>query len=135
MTAPLFPSFTRLMPQNGLNGDCAVATIAMACLVNYEEALSAAVQAQPAVLETGMSWTEIREACDMLGCDMKLVRRGFYNIDEDSGILNVKKRGQDHVCVLWEGRIIEGGRDLWLHPDEYLRHYGYKPYSLLVRIG
>lgn len=135
MSEPLPPSYIKAVRQNGFNRDCTVATIATYACVNYEEALAAAVIVQPEVLESGMTWVEIRRACDVLGLQCALQRRGYYDIEEDTGILNVKKRNDDHVVFLWAGRILEGNSEQWLDPEEYLRHYGYKPFSLLVRVG
>lgn len=135
MSEPLLPFYFKAVRQNGLNRDCTVATIATFAGLNYEEALAACVQVQPEVLSTGMTWPEVREVCDRVGIDTVLKRRGFYDIEEDTGILNVqnKRRKDDHVCFLWAGRIIEGNFEGWLDPEEYLRHYKYTAYALLVR--
>lgn len=135
MSEPLPPSYIKAVRQNGFNRDCTLATIATLAGVNYEEALAACVTIQPQVLEMGLSWPQIRRACESLGLDCALKRRGYYDIEEETGILNVKNRKEDHVVFLWAGRIIEGNFECWLEPEDYLRHYHYKPYSLLVRIG
>lgn len=133
MSEPLPPSYIKLVRQNGFNTDCCVATLAVLFSMNYEEALAACVVSQPGVLDIGMTWTEIRRVADALGGVVKLIRRGFYDLDEATGILNVKNGQEDHVVFLWAGRIIEGNGEMWLDAEEYLRHYNYKPYSLLVR--
>ena len=135
MSEPLPPSYIKAVRQNGFNRDCTIATIATLAGVNYEEALAACVQVQPEVLAVGLTWSQIRRACDVLGLQCELKRRGYYDIEEASGILNVKNRKEDHVVFLWAGRIIEGNFECWLEPEDYLRHYNYKPYSLLVRVG
>lgn len=135
MGEPLPPSYIKAVRQNGFNRDCGVATIATLGGVNYEEALAAAVQVQPDVLDIGLTWGEIRRACEVLGIECVLKRRGHYDIEEDTGILNVKNRKEDHVVFLWAGRIIEGNFECWADPDEYLRHYHYQPQSLLVRVA
>jgi hypothetical protein len=133
MSAPLPPYYIKAVRQNGLNRDCTIATIATLAGVNYEEALAAAVLVQPAVLEVGMTWPEIRQTCEALGLDTTIKRRGAYDLDEDTGILNVKNRKEDHVVFLWAGRIVEGNFEQWLDPEEYLKHYRYRAASLLVR--
>ena len=135
MSEPLPPSYIKAVRQNGLNRDCTIATIATLAGVNYEEALAAAVQVKPDILEIGMTWSEIRKTCDALGLDCKLKRRGAYDIEEDTGILNVTKANEDHVVFLWASRIIEGNFEMWEDPHDYLRFYKYRPASLLVRIG
>jgi hypothetical protein len=133
MSEPLPPAYIKFMRQNTMNMDCAVASLAMLFGVNYEESLAACVQACPHVLDHGMRWTEIREAADILGGHAKLLQRGRYDIEEATGLLNVRNGAEDHAVLLWEGRIVEGNGELWLDPDEYLKHYHYQPYSLLVR--
>ena len=133
MSEPLLPSYIKAVRQNGHNRDCTIATIATLAGVNYEEALAAAVLVQPAVLEAGMTWREIRETCDELGIECVLKQRGRYDLDEDTGILNVRNGSNDHAVFLWAGRIIEGNFECWLDPDDYFKQYRYRPYSLLVR--
>ena len=135
MSEPLPPNYLKFTRQNGMNGDCAIAALAMLCGMNYEETLAACVLVQPAVLDSGMTWPDFRKAADAMGCDVKLLRRGRYDLDEATGILNVQRKGEDHAVFLWEGRIIEGNGEMWLYPDQYLAHYKYRPYSLLVRVN
>lgn len=135
MSDPLPPSYIKAVRQNGFNRDCTIATIATYACVNYEEALAACVTVNAQALDIGLTWAEIRRACDLLGLQCVLKRRGYYDIDEDTGILNVKRRQEDHVVFLWAGRVLEGNSEQWLDPEEYLTHYHYKPYSLLVRVG
>jgi hypothetical protein len=121
VSEPLPPAYIKLQRQNGQNPDCAVASMGMLFGVNYE------------VLEEGMTWAQMREAADLLGGSVKLLPRGRYDIEEATGLLNVKNGVEDHAVLLWAGRIVEGNGELWLEPDDYLAHYKYQPYSLLVR--
>jgi hypothetical protein len=130
---PLPPAYIKFMRQNGSNPDCAVSSLAMLFGVNYEESLAACVQANPDVLEDGMTWQEMRQAAALLEGEVELVPRGRYDIEEDTGLLNVKNGVEDHAVLLWAGRIIEGNGEMWLEAADYLRHYHYQPYSLLVR--
>lgn len=102
--------------------------------VNYEESLAACVIVVPSVLHYGMSWSEARKAARKLGGETKLLRRGRYDVEEDTGLLNVRKSGHDHAVFLWAGRVIEGNGEMWERPADYFAHYKYQPYSLLVRI-
>jgi hypothetical protein len=133
MTEPLPPAYIKFARQNGVNADCVVAAISTLFCVTYEEALAACLVAQPDVLESGMSWPDVIAAVEELGAEARLVRRGRYDIEEATGLLNVKNTKEDHVTVLWAGRIVEGNGELWLFPDDYFGHYKYRPYSLLVR--
>jgi hypothetical protein len=135
VSEPLPPAYIKLQRQNGQNPDCAVASMGMLFGVNYEEALAACLGANPDVLEEGMTWAQMREAADLLGGSVKLLPRGRYDIEEATGLLNVKNGVEDHAVLLWAGRIVEGNGELWLEPDDYLAHYKYQPYSLLVRIA
>jgi hypothetical protein len=133
MTDALPPFYLKAMRQNGHNADCAVATIATLCGINYEESLAACVTVAPDVLLFGMTWPEIRKACEALGVETTIKRAGRYDISEDTGILHVRKPKVSHVVFLWAGRIIDGNMEMWLEPDDYLRHYKWTAQSLLVR--
>jgi hypothetical protein len=134
MSKPLPPAFVRLMRQNGINGDCAIFALATLCGTSYEEALAACVCVLPSVLDDGLKIPQIRRAAKLLGAPMRRVPPGRYDIEEATGILYVRKGKDDaHVVVLWAGRVIDGEGSLWLHPEDYLRHHKYAPYSLLVR--
>lgn len=133
MSDPLPPAYVKFMRQNTVSHDCVIASLAMLFGVNYEESLAACVLANPHVLEEGMTWAQARRAAEELGGEVRLVPRGRYDIDEATGLLNVKSRSEDHAVFLWAGRIVEGNGEFWLDPDDYLRHYKYRPYSLMVR--
>lgn len=135
MSEPLQPSYIKAVRQNGLNRDCAVATIATLAGVNYEEALAACVTVRADMLDRGLTWPEIQRSCDELGIDYVLKRRGRYDLEEDTGILNVQNAKEDHVVFLWAGRVIEGNFEMWLDPEEYLKQYKYRAGALLVRVG
>ena len=127
------PAMVRLVRQNGVHLDCAVACLATLFGVTYDEALVECSQVAPDVLEAGMNWQQIRAAAERLGAETKLIRRGRYDIEDATGVLNVRSRSIDHAVFLWEGRVLEGNGELWLSPDDYCRHYRVRPGSLLVR--
>jgi hypothetical protein len=134
VSEPLPPAYIKFMRQNTVNSDCVVSALAMLSGVTYEVALAACVIVKPDVLEQGMGrWENVKRAASILAQTTRVVPRGRYDLDEDTGLLHVKSRKEDHVVLLWAGRIIEGNGELWLDPDDYLRHYNYQPYSLLVR--
>ena len=126
------PDYIKFTRQNTQSSDCVVATLAMMFAIPYEESLAACVSVNPEVLEEGMTWPDIKDTAEDLGGEVRLVRRGRYDINTATGLLNVKRTGEDHIVLLWEGRIIEGNGEFWRHPSQYLRHYKYKPYSLMV---
>jgi hypothetical protein len=66
---------------------------------------------------------------------VRLIRRGRYDIEEATGLLNVRNAKEDHAVFLWAGRIMEGNSEGWLEPEDYLRHYKYRAHSLLVRVN
>ena len=145
------PDVLRWSTRSGDHGDCVVAALELACGVSYEQALQAATRACPTVLTDGMTWPETRRAAKILGCRVRVRRAGRYDVDEATGILHVyqsggvrgwSKRGAktSHAVYLWEGRIVEpksDRRQLWRHPEQFLKHYGYRAGSLLIleRIG
>ena len=127
------PSMIRLVKQNGYHRDCGVACLATLFGVTYDESLVACSHVAPDVLELGMTWAQIRRAAERLGADTKMLPRGRYDIEDATGLLNVKSRAVEHVVFLWAGRVLEGNGELWLDPDDYFRQYKVRPYSLLVR--
>lgn len=131
------PDMIRWVPRNAENGDCAVTALQLASGMTYESVLVAAAKVSPNVLVTGMSWPEIRRVARQLGFTTKLLRRGRYDLDEATGILNCKHaKDGDHVVYLWEGRVIEPMfQSLWKDPDAFLKHHKYRATSLLVLEG
>lgn len=131
------PDILRWSPRSDCgHGDCAIAAISLACGVTYEIALSAALGVCPNPLE-GMTATRICNAIKLLGFTAK--KRSKFDLDEDSGILWVEDGERDaHVVYLWEGRILEPEsymRQLWLSPENFLRHYRYTAKWLITAEG
>lgn len=130
------PSMVRFVPQSGHHGDCGVSTLAMLAGVLYEDALAAVLTYEPTVLQNGVCWTELRRAAKALGLKTQLLRA--YDLEESTGILGLKAertRGEDHYTFLWEGRIIDGGGEMWKEASDYFSHYKYKPTWLLVAVA
>jgi ABC-type bacteriocin/lantibiotic exporter with double-glycine peptidase domain len=131
VTTDTSPHVVRIVYQSGVDHDCAIATLAMLCGATYAQALAA--YRQPLrIVKHGAHWFQMREAAKRLGVKTRVTRR--FDIDEDTGILCVRKPKEEHVVFLWEGRIIDGNGEAWLMPVEYLDTYGYRPTSLLVRV-
>jgi hypothetical protein len=112
-----------------------VSTLAMLAGVMYEDALLACGKVNPRVLETGMTWHQIRAAAKRLG----LKTRTIHKYDDDAtGILHVSRvalglgQPSEHVVLLWEGRVVDGNGELWSDASDYLRHYGWEAKALLV---
>jgi len=112
--------------------DCAVAATAMLCGVDYPTALAAF--SRPAqVLREGVSpWAEFRRACRRLGVQTRVKRRP--DLERDTGILYLTDDEHGHVCLLWEGRIVDGDGMLWLFVVDYLQHRGMTAHTLLERV-
>jgi ABC-type bacteriocin/lantibiotic exporter with double-glycine peptidase domain len=129
------PSMVRFIRQSGHHADCGVVCLSMLAGVMYEDALAAILPHEPAVLHRGIRWTELRRAAKVLGIKTKLLRA--YDLEEDTGILGLKalKKGvDDHYTFLWEGRIVDGGKEGWRHPSDYCKHYALKPTWLLTAV-
>lgn len=126
------PDMVRMVPQTGFHPDCGIASLAMLCGVMYEDALAAF--ADPAeVLQKGVSWPMMKAAALKLGIRTTVKRK--YDIHESTGILNVIRPKDEHLVLLWEGRIVEGNGELWKNPEDYLKHYKYTAKGLLVIKG
>lgn len=125
-----FPELVRVVKQDGTLTDCAVAAVAMLCGVTYGEAL-AAFPKPDRVVRIGAYLTEIQTATKALGIRTKLRKR--FDIDEDTGILYVSGK-DEHIVLLWDGRIIDGNGECWLSPTTYLGTYNYTPKTLIVPV-
>jgi hypothetical protein len=111
--------------------DCAVACLSMVCGVPYENALVALAQDCPDICVTGC-WTEhITKAAQRLGFMLKKRRR--FDLEADTGILNTSSQQfkNDHLVVLWEGRIIDTDGVLYMH-DVYFSINKAKATALFV---
>lgn len=134
MSAP--PDILRWAPRADCgHGDCSIAAISIACGVTYEIALSAALGVCMNPLE-GMTATNIAKAIKLLGLEPRM--RAKFDLEEDSGILWVEKKGSEcHVVYLWAGRVLEPEsylRQLWLSADDYIKHYRWKA-KWLITVG
>lgn len=136
------PDVLRWTSRSGDHGDCVIAALELACGVTYEQALQAASKVAPSCLQEGLWLTEIPAVAKLLGYTICRRVVGRYDIDESTGILHVYQphrpiRETSHVVYLWDGRIVEpkfDRRQLWRHPEQFLKHYGYRAGSLLVLI-
>lgn len=125
------PDVLRIVRQDGVSTDCAVASLAHFLGVSYAEAL-AAFPRPDRVVRAGAYMTEIVTAALAFGVKTKLRKR--YDLDEDTGILHVSG-ADEHLVYLWAGRIIEGNGECYLSAHDYMRINKYKPQSLLQRVG
>jgi len=132
------PDLLHFVPQRGGHGDCTVATIAMLTGVDYEWALVACSSVRPNVLAEGLTITQIRKAIKLLGFSPKMLKAECYDPAEATGILHVykgkhpAKSRHQHAVILWAGRVIDGGGELWMNLDDYLTAKAYKAGSLIV---
>jgi hypothetical protein len=128
----LSPHLVHMVRQTGVDHDCAVATLATFCGVTYAQALAAYREPLRIVKSGAESWRPMQAAAKRLGVATRITRK--YDIEEDTGILCVKKPKEEHVVFLWEGRVIDGNGELWLSPLQYLDAYEYRSTSLMVRV-
>jgi hypothetical protein len=131
------PLMMRLVRQSGIETDCVVASLASLLGLTYTAALVHCAKVNPDVLTLGMNWTDTQAAARLAGIPTRVIKSGRFDLTEATGILSVvrRKNGRkdEHVVLLWAGRICDGNGELWLDPDDYLLAYGYKATSLLVR--
>jgi hypothetical protein len=109
--------------------------IALATGCTYDVVLGEAVRIAADAVKRGMIWRDMRRTIAALGLSSTLRRK--YDIDEDTGILGLKReRGkEEHVVYLWAGRIIEprlDRRGLWMDPSAFLANEGWVVTTLLV---
>lgn len=123
-----FPELVRVVKQDGTLPDCAVAAVAMLCGVTYGEALASFPDPRH-VVKTGAYLTEIQAAAKRLGVRTRIRKR--FDVDEDTGVLHVSGK-DEHIILLWEGRVIDGNGECWLNPATYFGTYEYKPKALIT---
>jgi hypothetical protein len=126
-----FPEMIRIVKQDGVLPDCGIATVAMLCGVTYGEALAAFPKPR-SVVKIGAYLTEIQSASKRLGVPLRLTKS--FDLDDSMGILHVSGK-DEHLVLLWDGRIIDGNGECWLNPRTYLGVYKYKPKTLLAARG
>lgn len=128
------PHVVRMVRQQEKHGDCAVASLAMLCGVDWPTAF-AAFDNPRGVLRHGVRpWTPIKRAALRLGVKTRVATR--VDLERDSGILYMSEiDGPDgHAVFLWQGRIVEGDGSLWLFVSDYLKAHQYEAHSLLRRL-
>lgn len=127
------PEILRWVPRNSENGDCALVAIQLATGFTYEVVLAAAIQVQPLVLSRGLWWSETQSILKKLGYGSTIIRPKKYDLETSSGILCVKKKGEEHVVYLWAGRIIEPvDQTMFLEADDYLTANKYRAGGLCI---
>jgi hypothetical protein len=127
------PHLVRFVPQQQGHGDCAVASLAMLCGVDWPTAF-AAFDDPASVLAQGVApWAEFRHAASRLGIKTRVKRRP--DLHADTGILYCTDiDGPDgHAAFLWAGRIIDGDGRCYLFVPDYLRLRQFRSHSLLMR--
>ena len=115
------PDTLRFVPQQEGHGDCAVASLAMLCGVDWPTAF-AAFDDPAGVLATGATpWAEFRRAAARLGVPTRVKRRP--DLTQDTGVLYCTDLdGPDgHAAFLWAGRIVDGDGRCYLTVADYLR--------------
>lgn len=95
------------------DGDCVVASLAMALNLPYEEVLVVASRIQPHVLKRGLYTAEAQLIADAF--KRTLNKKMKVDIDDDSGILMVKTYWGEHAVYLNSGLIFapECGGEIW----------------------
>ena len=133
-SVPLTPDVVRFVPQNGRDADCGIAATAMLFGLSRDEAVACCAAVRPQVLSQGLMAANLMEIARILGSrHARWVPKGHYDLHDDTGVLYVEDAETGHVALLWEGRIVDGSGELWLDPEDFLRHYRYTAGALLVR--
>jgi hypothetical protein len=124
-----------------VNGDCTVASLAMALGISYSQALVLIARVQPDVLKKGAHWSELKRAAKLHrpqgGAAVVLRERRKFSLDEDSddaGILGVEwSDGKQHAVYLKRGLVFDGASGNVWDVDVYLKANNARPLTLLVR--
>lgn len=132
------PLMMRLVRQSGIESDCVVASLATLLGLTYTQCLVHCAKVNPHVLTHGMNWPDTRKAARLAGIATKIVKSGRFDVSEATGLLAVTRtkheKKEEHVVLLWAGRVCDGNGELWLDASDYCAAYGYKATSLLVRV-
>lgn len=129
------PDCVRWITRNGEDNDCAIAAISLATGHSYETVLGHAMAVHPGATVDGLTMRQIKAV--LLALDVPHRVRRKFDIEEDTGILWVSGKSDEHVVYLWEGRVIEpslGRRSLWLDPRGYLAHEKYLKATWLIEV-
>lgn len=107
-----------VMQKTGM--DCIVVCLAMLLEKPYIEVADAARAVDPHALDVGLTVSETRRVATKLG--RRLVVRPEPDLDEDTGILFVKRKGQRtfHAVVLFNGSVYNPATGLLSTADAYL---------------
>jgi hypothetical protein len=129
------PTVVQLVPKHGLK-DCVLAALAAYLGKPYEEVVAAAGHVNRLIPRSGVTTNlEGEKIARRLGCPVTSVRD--YDIDEDSGVLNVHYHvgSNQHVVLLLEGRIfeLEDKPVTYWEPAAYLAAHGACAGTLTVR--
>lgn len=121
----------KITPQR-TDSDCAISCLSTYTGRDYETVLIAAARA--AKVENGMWMPQIQRVAAELGVKFVQKRKGRYNLEKDTGILDVGnyRREEYHVCILWAGRVIDTDGTVWADVNWYLAENKYTPGTLLV---
>lgn len=132
------PTMVRLVRQSGVETDCVVAALSSLIGLTYNQTLIHCAAINPDVLTHGMTWKDTRKAARRAGIRTQVLRR--FDAEEATGLLCVRRKKPDgtteeHVALLWAGRVCDGNYELWLDVEDYCAAHGYKATSLLVRVN
>lgn len=117
------------MCEQRYDGDCAIASLAMALNMPYEEVLIVASRIAPTVLRRGLYTVEIMLIVDDFG--RELLKKTKVDMDTDTGVLIIQfKGGAEHAVFLANGLVFETNGDIW-EVDAYLKGHKIKVLHLL----
>ena len=88
--------------------DCAIASLAMLLGRSYEEVSKKALELFDKPHQKGLTTREIqRLARAVRGQSLQSIKIKNANLDEETGMLFVKRGTEEHACVLFEGVIFD----------------------------
>lgn len=114
------------------DGDCGVASLAMALGLSYEAVLVVASRIAPTVLGRGLYTVEIQLVAEDFG--RELHKKMKVDLDNDTGVLVIRYKNRDeHAVFLTNGLVFEptGSGEVW-EAAEYIKANKAKVLHLLV---
>lgn len=101
-------------------GDCAIAALAMILQKPYVEVSKAAISLFNKPHQHGLLTREIIQLGEHLGGKFRSKLAKTIDLDNDTGVLLVRRKGGDHAVVLFNGVVFDPGDGLIYSSDVFL---------------
>lgn len=124
---------TRFVPQRA-DGDCGVASLAMAMQLPYEDVFAAAGRVEPRSGRSGLHGKQLLQVARVLKVTFRMRRK--WNAEQHDGVLGIVKRATPrttgHWVALLDGIIFDPNGEVAYYDDYFQRSPDWKPTCLLT---